>query len=153
MTVELQGDILRHRKSAALVNPVNTVGAMGRGLALQFKRRYPEMDREYRRLCNAGLLQPGHVFFHSVAPPGAMPEWVVSFPTKQHWRNPSRMDWIRDGLADLYDQLKQRSITSVAIPALGAGLGGLPWAPVRECIIAAADENPSITTTIITLEN
>ena len=151
LIIEVHGNILTHLESEAIVNPVNCVGIMGRGLAKQFRRSYPTMVREYQDICRTRTLKPGVVYIHTVATPPATPQYVVSFPTKDHWKDPSQLIWIASGMSNLLQQLRQRHIASVAIPALGAGLGGLPWPEVRREIITAAELYPSITTTIITI--
>ena len=116
-----------------LVNPVNTVGVMGRGLALQFKQRDPAMFAEYRRACQQGTLVMGRpVLYRSPHGP-----WVVQFPTKRHWRDPSHLSDIAEGLGFLADHYAAWGITSLAIPALGCGLDGLDWHhSVRPLILA-----------------
>lgn len=126
------GDIFAS-KAQALVNPVNCKGKMGKGLALEFKRRYPRMFREYAELCRKGALKPGRVYFHPAPDAPA----IVSFPTKDDWRNPSRIEWIAEGLQDLKRGMAAAGLESAAIPALGAGLGGLPWPDVRAVIATA----------------
>lgn len=117
----------------ALVNTVNTVGVMGKGIALAFKQRFPENFRLYANACRDGRVRVGTMF---VTEHASMldPKWIVNFPTKQHWRNPSRMEWITNGLQDLRRFLVEKKVQSVALPALGAGNGGLPWAEVRQQI-------------------
>lgn len=127
-----QGNLLEIR-AEALVNAVNTVGVMGKGIALAFKERFPENYRLYAAACKAREVRTGQMFVTSVHELGG-PLWIVNFPTKQHWRAPSRMEWIEDGLHDLRRFLIEQKVASVAIPALGAGNGGLPWAAVREQI-------------------
>ena len=114
----------------ALVNPVNTEGVMSKGLALQFKLAFPESFAVYRRACRRGEVQPGRmlVFATGAASP---PRFIINFPTKRHWREPSRMEDIEAGLEALAEEIKARGIRSVAIPALGCGLGGLAWGEVR----------------------
>lgn len=114
-------------QSEVLVNPVNTVGVMGKGLALAFKRRFPEIEAPYRRACATGDLVPGRVQFLSTR----SGTWIANFPTKRHWRNPSQLSWISTGLQSLMSGMTERSLTSVALPALGCGLGGLPWPDVE----------------------
>lgn len=114
----------------ALVNPVNCVGVMGAGLALAFREHYPQASRAYQVYCRqAPGLRPGQVF--SVETGGFSPRGVVHFPTKDHWTQGSRMDFIESGLVALVQEVRQLGIRSVAIPALGCGLGGLAWAEVR----------------------
>ena len=143
------GDILQVKDAQVLVNPVNCAGRMGRGLALQFAQAYPDMERQYRQICRQKALRPGAVYLHPIAPPDQQPAWIASFPTKDHWRNPSRMPWIRDGMADLMAQMDSRGITSVAIPYLGAGLGGLNPDNVAQVIKEEAEQWPNIRTIIM----
>jgi len=114
----------------ALVNPVNEVGVMGKGLALMFRDAFPESARVYEAACARKEVHVGSVF---VTETGALlgPRWIVHFPTKKHWRDPSRIEWVHRGLADLVRVLRERQIRSVAIPPLGCGLGGLAWTAVR----------------------
>ena len=108
----------------AIVNPVNCVGVMGKGLALEFKTRYPENFNAYKQFCKAGMLLPGSIFPFRY---DENPKWIVNFSTKNDWRNPSKMQWIIDGLVDLKGWLLVNNIHRIAIPALGAGQGGLLW--------------------------
>ena len=124
-----QGDIFKSQ-AQVLVNPVNCVGVMGKGLALEFKKRYPDLDREYRSDCRAGRIRPGTVVIY----PAGAGRLVANLPTKDHWRQPSRMEYIILGLDGLAAHITSRKVTSVAVPAIGAGLGGLPWPPVKEAI-------------------
>lgn len=130
MITETHGNLLRD-DAQALVNTVNTAGVMGKGIALQFKRAFPEVFDAYAAACRAGEIQVG------VVQPVALPagRWVLNFPTKRHWRQPSRMEDVRAGLDDLIRVVGELKITSVAIPALGCGHGGLPWPEVRALII------------------
>ena len=106
-----RGDLLRADVDA-LVNTVNTVGAMGKGIALQFKRAYPEMFTAYLAACRAGEVQVGRMHVWRT---GALtgPRFVINFPTKQDWRNPSRLEWVRDGLSDLVRVVEQEQIRSI----------------------------------------
>lgn len=105
-----------------LVNTVNTVGAMGKGIAKEFKRIFPEMFREYQSLCERGLLQVG--MLHLYKTPN---KWILNFPTKRHWRQPSQLDFIRAGLSKFVQTHHQYGITSVSFPQLGCGNGELDW--------------------------
>ena len=127
-----QGNLLEAR-AEALVNTVNTVGVMGKGIALMFKERFAENFRRYAAACKAGEVRVGKMF---VTETGELdgPRWVVNFPTKQHWRAPSRLEWVEEGLRDLRRFLVEHRIRSVAIPPLGAGNGGLAWPHVRRKI-------------------
>lgn len=114
----------------AVVNTVNTVGVMGKGIALMFKERYPDLFKAYVAACKAGEVQVGRMF---VTPTNELtgPRWVIHFPTKIHWRNPSRMEWVESGLVDLVRVIRGEEIHSIALPPLGCGNGGLEWAAVR----------------------
>ncbi len=127
-----QGNLLETRVEA-LVNTVNTVGVMGKGIALMFKERFAENFRRYAAACKAREVQTGKMFVTPVHELDG-PRWIVNFPTKQHWRSPSRLEWVQEGLQDLRRFLLEQHIQSVAIPPLGAGNGGLEWAKVREQI-------------------
>ncbi len=116
----------------ALVNPVNCVGVMGKGLALAFKRAFPPMDDAYVAACGSGELTPGRM--HIWRNPAAPPRYVINFPTKRHWRSKSRLEDIEAGLAELVRVVKELELASIAVPALGAGLGGLPWDAVHASI-------------------
>lgn len=117
----------------ALVNTVNTVGVMGKGIALMFKERFPANTDAYTKACKAGEVQTGRVF---VTETGELmgPRWIVNFPTKQHWRAKSRMAWIEEGLVDLRRFIEQNKVRSIAIPPLGSGNGGLAWGEVKSRI-------------------
>ena len=117
----------------ALVNTVNTVGVMGKGIALMFKESYPENFRAYSAASKKHEITIGRMF---VTQTGQMygPKWIINFPTKRHWRNPSRLEWIAEGLQDLRKVIRDNGIESIAIPPLGAGNGGLAWSEVRKAI-------------------
>jgi O-acetyl-ADP-ribose deacetylase (regulator of RNase III) len=129
------GDILR-ADAEALVNTVNCVGIMGRGIALQFKNRFPANFKAYEAACRREEVQPGRMFVFET---GTLtnPKFIINFPTKRHWRGKSRMEDIDAGLKALVEEIRNRRIRSIAIPPLGAGLGGLNWADVRPRIEAA----------------
>lgn len=129
-----QGNLLEAR-AEALVNTVNTVGVMGKGIALMFKERFAENFRRYAAACKAEEVRIGTMFVTEVGELDG-PRWIVNFPTKQHWRNPSRVEWITEGLKDLRRFLVENKVKSVAIPPLGAGNGGLDWSEVRPRIEA-----------------
>lgn len=120
----------------ALVNTVNSVGVMGKGIALMFKERFPDNMRRYAEACKAEQVRPGRMFV-TRTDELAGPKWIINFPTKDHWRGKSRMAWIETGLEDLKRVLREEQIRSVAIPPLGAGNGGLEWAAVRTRITSA----------------
>lgn len=125
-------------EAEALVNPVNCVGSMGKGLAKQFADRFPSMYSSYRAACTSRRVRVGkcHVFRQKpfnleVEPRGS---WIVNFPSQYHWREKSSLDILRAGLTDLKSLIVQRNIRSIAIPALGCGEGGLTWDPVFELL-------------------
>ena len=120
----------------ALINPVNSVGVMGAGLALAFKQRYPTHFLAYRDACRRRALYPGTVHTHDLGP-GTSPRWIYAVPTKRHWRTPSRIDDIERSVSALVEDLVSRGISSVAVPRLGCGLGGLAWSHVHAAILPA----------------
>jgi O-acetyl-ADP-ribose deacetylase (regulator of RNase III) len=125
----VRGDILR-ADADALVNAVNCVGVMGRGLALQFKRAFPDVFKAYAAACRAGDIAPGRM--HLVVREAASgPRLVINFPTKRHWRDKARLSDIESGLHSLVTEVRARKVRTVAVPALGCGLGGLEWGDVR----------------------
>jgi len=140
------GDILQ-ADVEALVNPVNCVGVMGRGLALAFKTTFPENFVAYERACERGEVLPGRMFVFATGHP-ARPKYIINFPTKRHWRERSRIEDIEAGLAALRDEVERRAISSIAVPALGAGLGGLAWGVVRKRIEGALGDLPNTRVTV-----
>ena len=136
------GDILAE-EADALVNTVNCVGYMGRGIALQFKHAWPDNFRAYAAACRRKEVQPGRMFVFET---GRLtpPRYIINFPTKRHWRGKARTEDIDAGLAALIEEVQRRGIRSVAVPPLGAGLGGLKWEQVRPLIEAAAREIPDV---------
>ncbi len=122
----------------ALVNTVNCVGVMGKGVALEFKNRWPSNFRAYKSLCDAKGLKPGQMFVFDTNElfSSEGPRYLVNFPTKAHWRSKSKMEYIEDGLDALAAAIRENGITSIAIPPLGCGNGGLDWADVRPLIEA-----------------
>jgi len=128
--IELQhGDIL-NAKADALVNTVNCVGVMGRGIALQFAKAFPEMLRAYEAASKRGDVEPGKVLTHDLNR-FEQPHYVINVPTKKHWRGKSRMEYVEAGLAALVEEVRRLGVKSVAVPPLGCGLGGLEWSDVR----------------------
>jgi len=141
--VELvRGDILQ-ADTEALVNTVNCVGAMGRGIALQFRKAFPDNYAAYKAACGRKELRPGMMFVHEL---GRMvgPRAVINFPTKRHWRARSRLEDIEAGLRALVDEVRERGIRSIAIPPLGCGLGGLAWGDVRPMVEDAFHALPEV---------
>lgn len=137
-----RGNILKV-DAEALVNTVNCVGFMGRGLALQFKRSFPENFRVYEAACKRGEVRPGHML---VVETGQLtnPRYIVNFPTKRHWRANSQLPDIEAGLEALVAEVKRRNLRSIAVPPLGCGLGGLDWRDVRPRIERALAAVPDV---------
>lgn len=106
-----------------VVNTVNCVGVMGKGIAEEFKRRFPEMFREYVRLCDLGEVRPGQPYLYT----DIYGTSIINFPTKNHWKSPSKLSYISDGLNWFVQNYEQLGITSIAFPPLGCGNGGLKW--------------------------
>lgn len=133
-----QGNLL-DADAEALVNTVNTVGVMGKGIALMFKESFPSVYEEYAEACEAGEVRVGQMH---VVDRGALfnPRYVINFPTKKHWRHPSKIEWIVDGLQDLKSIILAKKIRSIALPPLGAGNGKLDWAVVRPIIDSVLGE-------------
>jgi O-acetyl-ADP-ribose deacetylase (regulator of RNase III)/uncharacterized protein YwgA len=132
-----KGDLFQSG-AQTLVNTVNTVGVMGKGIALEFKRRFPEMFADYQRRCAAGEVRLGEPYLWR----GLVGPWVVNFPTKNHWRSVSRLADIERGLAYLAEHVAKWGVTSLAVPPLGAGSGGLDWAAVGPTIYRHLDRLP-----------
>ena len=141
------GDILGER-SQALVNTVNCVGVMGRGVALQFKKAFPDNFKAYAQACKLGRVVSGEMFIYETNSL-ANPRFIINFPTKRHWRGNSRLDDIESGLRALASDLRRLKIESVAIPALGCGLGGLDWNRVRPLIETAFADLPDVQVTVL----
>lgn len=122
----------------ALVNPVNTVGVAGAGLAKQFAIRYPRANDAYVNLCKGGVLTIGTVGAYE----DATGKTIVFFPTKDHWRNPSALEYIEAGITPLVNWIKKSGVDSIALPKLGCGLGGLRWRDVKLLLISELHEIP-----------
>jgi O-acetyl-ADP-ribose deacetylase (regulator of RNase III) len=137
-----QGDILK-ADTEALVNTVNCVGIMGRGIALQFKKAFPANFKAYELACKADQVQPGKMFVHDLNRL-YNPRFIINFPTKRHWKSNSRLEDIQTGLTDLIAVVQQQQIRSIAIPPLGCGLGGLNWEDVKPLIMEAFQTVPEI---------
>lgn len=140
--LEQKGDLLTADVDA-LVNPVNTKGVMGKGLALQFKKAFPDNFAKYSHACKLGDIVCGSVFivYRGVT---ASPRWIINFPTKNHWRSPSKLAYIEVGLEHLVEKIDLLNIRSLAIPALGCGEGGLAWADVQPLIVQAFKDLPNV---------
>ncbi len=141
-----QGNLLDARVEA-VVNTVNTVGVMGKGIALMFKEKYPENFKSYAAACKAGEVRVGEMY----VTPGVEldgPAWIINFPTKENWWQPTRLEWVRTGLGALRDVIVEKSIRSIALPPLGCGNGGLKWETVRPLIEAALGDLGEVDVTV-----
>ena len=127
------GDLLA-ADAEALVNTVNCVGVMGKGIALQFKEAFPDNFKDYSIACERNEVRPGQMFVFDTGRLDGKPKYIINFPTKRHWRARSRLSDVESGLAALADQIRKREIRSIAMPALGCGHGGLEWEKVRPLI-------------------
>jgi O-acetyl-ADP-ribose deacetylase (regulator of RNase III) len=125
------GDILRC-ETEAIVNTVNTVGVMGKGIALAFKKAFPTNFKLYEKACKEGNVEVGKMFVTETEE--LYPKYIINFPTKKHWRNPSKYEYITAGLEDLIEVIKKYKIKSISIPPLGAGNGRLEWTKVKSII-------------------
>lgn len=124
-----QGNLLE-ANAEAVVNTVNEVGVMGKGIALQIREAFPASARAYIEASKRGEVRVGRMF---VTPVSDLlgPRWIIHFPTKRHWRHPSKMEWVREGLRDLVRVVEEKKLRSIALPPLGCGSGGLEWTQVR----------------------
>ena len=142
----VKGNLLE-ANAEALVNTVNCVGVMGKGIALQFRQTYPENYKRYKKACDNNEVVPGKMYIFDRGAlnfkPGE-PRYIINFPTKQHWRGKSKIEYIEDGLDALIDEVKRLDIRSIAIPPLGCGNGGLEWNEVRPRIESAFNQLPDV---------
>ena len=137
-----KGNLLE-AKVEALVNPVNCVGVMGKGLALAFKQAYPDNFYYYKMACSLGEVKVGQMFI-TANNSFLYPFYIINFPTKEHWKDPSKIEYVKDGLVALTKDIHRLQIKSIAIPALGCGLGGLEWKEVESLIISAFNPLPKV---------
>jgi O-acetyl-ADP-ribose deacetylase (regulator of RNase III) len=119
MITIVDGDLFLS-ETQTLVNTINCVGIMGKGIALEFKKRYPEMFIKYQDVCSKGLIRPGKLWLYK-----SLDKWVLNFPTKDHWRNKSEVEFLISGLQKFLDTYENKGITSISFPLLGASNGGL----------------------------
>jgi len=139
MTIHItEGDLLKQSDVDAIVNTVNCVGVMGKGIALQFKKKWPANFKAYAKACEAGEVRTGSMFVYD-AGALATPKYVINFPTKNHWREKSRREYIEEGLRDLVKVVRDLNISSIALPPLGCGNGGLEWDDVKKLIEETSD--------------
>ncbi|MBL6853643.1 MAG: macro domain-containing protein [Alphaproteobacteria bacterium] len=141
--IELKTGNIIAEDAEALINTVNCVGIMGRGIALQFRKAFPANYEEYEKACNHNLVQPGRMFVHETNQL-SNPRYIINFPTKRHWRGKSHIEDIVSGLKALVKEIRTRRIRSIAIPPLGSGLGGLDWRDVKPLILDAMSELPDV---------
>ena len=141
--IEFKTGNLLEEEAEALVNTVNCVGIMGRGVALSFKKTFPDNFRAYAKACEEGAVQPGKMFVYET---GHMtnPRLIINFPTKRHWRGKSRIEDIETGLKSLIETIRDYGIKSIAIPPLGSGLGGLNWPEVKSRIKDSLQSLPDL---------
>lgn len=137
-----QGNLL-HADAEALVNTVNCVGIMGKGIALQFKQAYPDNFKQYQRACKINEMRPGKMFIVSTNSL-VNPKYIINFPTKRHWKDKSILSDIENGLDELVNQVRNLGLKSIAVPPLGCGNGGLEWHEVRQRIEKAFHELPEV---------
>lgn len=128
------GDMFDH-PADAIINTVNVKGVMGKGVALEFKKRWPDNFKAYKALCDEGALKPGVLYVHDTGDLVGKHRYLMNFPTKVDWRNPSKLEYIDEGLDALIDEIHAHGIRSIVMPPLGCGNGGLDWAVVREMIV------------------
>lgn len=143
MTVSIKSGDLLNEESDAIVNTVNCVGIMGKGIALQFKQRWPQNFKAYAAACERKEIRPGKMFVYDCGE-WAKPRFIINFPTKVHWRGDSRIEYIEEGLHDLVLQVKRLGIKSLALPPLGCGSGGLDWDTVKSLIVDAFKGHPEV---------
>lgn len=143
----IKGNLLK-QDAEALVNTVNCVGVMGRGIALQFRKAFPDNFKQYESACERGEVKPGSMFTVDTLNT-SNPRYIINFPTKRHWKGKSRIEDIDSGLNALIKEIKEKKINSIAIPALGCGLGGLSWNDVLPKIKAAFSDLPNVKVLIL----
>lgn len=143
MIIYSKGNLLE-AEAEALVNTVNCVGVMGKGIALQFKQAYPENYKEYEKACKDEKIKPGTMFIYSTGELFSS-KYIINFPTKRHWKGKSKIEDIKIGLIDFVKQIKDLNIKSVAVPPLGCGNGGLDWQVVKSLIEKAVTNLDDVT--------
>lgn len=148
--IELTKGNLLEAPAEALVNTVNTAGVMGKGIALQFKQAYPTMFQDYERACKAGEVELGKMNVHHLGGLVGGPRLIINFPTKGHWRESSGLSDVDAGLKDLIATINRLDISSLAVPPLGCGNGGLDWNDVRPRIESAFAELPQVRVLLFT---
>lgn len=142
MIYTVEGNLLEANVEA-LVNTVNCVGIMGKGIALQFKQAFPENFKAYVKACKNEEVRLGQMFVFQT---GSLfnPKYIINFPTKKHWKSKSQLKDVEQGLDDLIEVVNTYEIRSIAVPPLGSGLGGLNWPDVKKLIVAAFEKTPDV---------
>lgn len=138
MTISFKQGDLFSSTDEAIINAVNCVGVMGKGVALQYKQKFPENYREYKKNCSLKKVIPGKMFVYKYKKDFfdlQKPSFIINFPTKQHWRSKSKIEFIEEGLDDLINVIKKENIKSISMPAIACGNGGLDWNIIKELII------------------
>jgi O-acetyl-ADP-ribose deacetylase (regulator of RNase III) len=135
---EIRGNIFES-SCQTIVNNVNCVGIMGKGIALEYKNRFPDMYNEYSRFCKDKLIKPGILHLWKKSTP-----WILNFPTKNHWKYPSKIDYIKCGLEKFANSYMLRDISSIAFPELGTSAGGLSWSTVRSIMYSILEPLPNL---------
>jgi O-acetyl-ADP-ribose deacetylase (regulator of RNase III) len=143
VTVNIKSGDLLKEDTEAIVNTVNCVGVMGKGIALQFKQRWPQNYKAYAAACRRHEIKLGKMFIYDLGE-WACPRFLINFPTKKHWRGDSKLEYINSGLHDLVAQVERLGIKSLALPPLGCGNGGLDWSIVKRSVFEAFRNNPDI---------
>jgi len=141
--IEFKTGNLLATDTEALINTVNTVGVMGKGIALQFKKAFPENYDAYKKACDNKEVAPGHMFIVD-RKSLTNPHYIINFPTKRHWKGKSKIEDVADGLVSLVEDVKRLGIKTVAVPPLGCGLGGLPWEQVYSLMKQAFEKAPDV---------
>lgn len=136
--ISFEKDNILNVKAEVLVNSVNLTGVMGKGVALAFRETFPENYKLYKKACEEGKIEIGKIYVTETGQ--FFPKYIVNFPTKKHWRFPSKYEWIDAGLKSLVHWMKQNEIKSIAIPPLGSGYGKLVWSRVKEMIVNSLEE-------------
>jgi len=145
MTEPREGDVFASG-AEMLINSVNCVGVMGRGLAKQCKDAFPDTFKAYKKVCDRGGLEPGELFVHDrgLFVPEGEPRYVAHLATLRHWRDDTELAFVRSGIDALADAVDRRDVESVAIPPVGCGYGGLDWDDVRSLIESAFADHPNV---------
>jgi O-acetyl-ADP-ribose deacetylase (regulator of RNase III) len=142
MAIELRRGNILEADAEALVNTVNCVGVMGKGIALQFKNAYPDNFAAYEKACRKKAITTGRMHVYETG--RLYPRYIINFPTKRHWKGKSSIGDIAKGLKALVVEVRNRAIHSIAIPPLGCGNGGLEWKTVAPLIVSAFDAVPNV---------